>query len=50
MVSEEELRRTLLQPEEAGLDPQGAGLDAFHHADLLGNAHVTSLVWNHLTE
>lgn len=47
MVSEEELRRTLLQPEEAGLDPQGAGLDlqgagldAFHHADLLGNASV----------
>lgn len=39
MVSDEELRRTLLQPEEAGLHPQGAGLDALH-ADLLGNTSV----------
>ncbi|XP_029681372.1 condensin-2 complex subunit H2 isoform X2 [Takifugu rubripes] len=41
VVSEEELRRTLLQPEEAGLHPQGAGLDGFHHADLLGGEDLS---------
>ncbi|XP_041819786.1 condensin-2 complex subunit H2 [Chelmon rostratus] len=37
VVSDEELRRTFLQPEEAGLQQQGEEpVDGFRHADLLG--------------
>lgn len=36
-MPEEELRRSLLQPEEVGLQQQGAEPDGgFQHADLLG--------------